>query len=402
MTVTESPPSVFNCHRRWFRVTPDRLVIGLVAVECLLWLSERFQWFGFNQHKGYAVLVTVAIAGAVLLGMLLAFVVSLLFRRRFQFGISFLLLLAVAVALPCGWFMEEIGRAKKLKAVVDEVNDGVGICYFDWENVVPEPPVQVWLRKLLGNCFFGKVDTLVIQPGPFNMAGLRRVKKLSELRYLEIHRDEWTDSQLEFTGTLSQLEFLVLDCRNVTDSALKHLERLEQLEDLSLVGTQVTGAGLMHLKALPHLQSLSLRASGVTDAGLAHFKRLPGVTSLDLGYTATTDVGLRAIEDSTQLKSLCLDGTRITDEGMELLRGLTKLRVLMLSETKVTDAGLARLKTLTQLQELWLDKTNVADAGLEHLETLTRLQILDLQGTKVTDAGVKKLQKALPKCRMVR
>ncbi len=36
----------------WFHLTPDRLVIGLLVVEGLLWLSERFQWFGFSQHKG--------------------------------------------------------------------------------------------------------------------------------------------------------------------------------------------------------------------------------------------------------------------------------------------------------------------------------------------------------------
>ena len=37
--------------RRWYRLTPDRVVIGLLVVECLLWLSERFQWFGFNDTR---------------------------------------------------------------------------------------------------------------------------------------------------------------------------------------------------------------------------------------------------------------------------------------------------------------------------------------------------------------
>jgi hypothetical protein len=36
---------------RWFRLTPDRLVIALLAVEGLLWLSERFQWFAFNENS---------------------------------------------------------------------------------------------------------------------------------------------------------------------------------------------------------------------------------------------------------------------------------------------------------------------------------------------------------------
>jgi len=34
---------------RWFRLSPDRFVIGLLLAVCLLWLSDRFQWFGFIQ-----------------------------------------------------------------------------------------------------------------------------------------------------------------------------------------------------------------------------------------------------------------------------------------------------------------------------------------------------------------
>ncbi len=47
---------------RWFSATPGWLVLGLLAVEGLLWLSERFQWFGFNLHKGWTVLIAVAVA----------------------------------------------------------------------------------------------------------------------------------------------------------------------------------------------------------------------------------------------------------------------------------------------------------------------------------------------------
>ena len=33
---------------RRFYPTPAWLIFGLLVVEGLLWLSERFQWFGFN------------------------------------------------------------------------------------------------------------------------------------------------------------------------------------------------------------------------------------------------------------------------------------------------------------------------------------------------------------------
>ena len=38
--------------RRWFGPTPGSVVLGLLAVEGFLFLSERFEWFAFNRHKG--------------------------------------------------------------------------------------------------------------------------------------------------------------------------------------------------------------------------------------------------------------------------------------------------------------------------------------------------------------
>ena len=46
-------------HRRWYRVTPGRLLAILLAVEGFLWLSERFHWFAFGQQKGCAVLIAM-------------------------------------------------------------------------------------------------------------------------------------------------------------------------------------------------------------------------------------------------------------------------------------------------------------------------------------------------------
>ena len=93
---------------RLFHPTPSWLIIGLLAVEGLLWLSERFQWPTW--HKGYAVLIAVAAVGVLFLLMLLWFIVALLFRLRFQFSIWSLLVLTVAVALPCSWLGVEMKK----------------------------------------------------------------------------------------------------------------------------------------------------------------------------------------------------------------------------------------------------------------------------------------------------
>jgi hypothetical protein len=56
---------------RWFHVTPDRLILRLLVVECLLWLSDRLGWPTW--HKGYAVLTAAAVVGAAILVMLVWF-----------------------------------------------------------------------------------------------------------------------------------------------------------------------------------------------------------------------------------------------------------------------------------------------------------------------------------------
>ncbi len=73
----------------WFQLTPGRFVLALLAVEVLLWLSERFGWLAW--HKGYAVLTGVAVVGLAMLLILGWFVVALVFRRRFQFSLRSLL-----------------------------------------------------------------------------------------------------------------------------------------------------------------------------------------------------------------------------------------------------------------------------------------------------------------------
>ena len=73
-------------HRRHFYPTPTWLIYGLLVVEGLLWLSERYQWFGFNEKKGWTVLIGVAVVGGAMVVMLGWFLVALVCRWRFQFA----------------------------------------------------------------------------------------------------------------------------------------------------------------------------------------------------------------------------------------------------------------------------------------------------------------------------
>ena len=236
---------------RRFSPMPSWLILGLLVVEGLLWLSERYRWFWFNEKKGWTVLIGVAVVGGAMLVMLLWFIVALVFKWRFQFSIRSLLVLTVAVAIPCGWLGVEMRAAKRQREVVDEITKLRGDVTYDWQlyaigyTLHRQPPGPGWLRNLLGD------DFLVV------------------VVVVTINHTEATDATLEHLKCLTQLRRLMLNGTNVTDAGLTHLAGLNQLEWLSLGKTAVSDAGVKHLQCLTQLQILDLDSSHVTDAGVA-------------------------------------------------------------------------------------------------------------------------------------
>ena len=71
-------------HLRWYHLTPDRFFVGLLVAQIFLLLSERFQWFAFNEKKGWTVLIAVGLVGLAVLLILLWGLVCVCLRRRFQ------------------------------------------------------------------------------------------------------------------------------------------------------------------------------------------------------------------------------------------------------------------------------------------------------------------------------
>jgi hypothetical protein len=197
---------------RRFRPTPAWLIVGLLVVEGLLWLSER--WF----PKGWAVLIAVVVGVATVL-MLLWFVVALVFRWRFQFSIRSLLVLTLAVAVPFSWLAVEMKAAARQKEVVEKImklGRFEGMTYDHQLNAsgnylrnaqVPGPP---WLRKLLGDDFFGAVVILDLNDSKITDAGLVQLTGLIRLKALYLVNTRITDAGLaELTG-LTQLRLLIL------------------------------------------------------------------------------------------------------------------------------------------------------------------------------------------------
>ncbi len=333
-------PSGLPC--RWCRLSPGLCLGALLVVEGFLWVSQRFHWFAFNEHKSWTALICVAGVAAFLLLMFLWFLGALLFCWRFQYNLLSLLVLAVAVALPFAWLGRNMAAAGAQREVVGDIREFGGVVVYDYQagrfDTRSKPPAPLWLRRLLGDDLFRGVKTVyacslpgtgpalqwsirgrVVSPATSGDFVLDRVTGLSDLRELDLSFAPATDAGLENLRLLKGLRKLDLSGSHVTSAGLKNLEWLTHLENLLLCDTEVTDAGLKHLEGLTQLRELNLAGTVIGDAGLEHLTGLTSLRTVRL-YTGpeATDQGARR---------LC--GTDLTYQGVRRLReALPKCKIL--------------------------------------------------------------------------
>ncbi len=233
--------------RRRLIPMPAWLIFGLLVVEGLLWLSERFSWFPFNHHKGWTVLIAVAVVGLAFLVMLLWFIVALVRRWRFQFSIRSLLVLTVAVAMPFSWLAVEVRETKR--QVERERETATEIQKVGGSAIWSQPSGPTWLRNLLGE----KVVGVELGTNPTEVA-VETLKRLNHLEALVLKGDEVTDAGLKNLRGLNQLKILDLEFTGqISDAGLETLKGLKQLQGVFLLETNVTDQGIRNLQeALPN------------------------------------------------------------------------------------------------------------------------------------------------------
>jgi hypothetical protein len=240
--------------RRWYFPTPARLIVLSLATTGFLFLSERGKWFAFNEHKGWTVLIAVASVVAVLAVMLLWWHLALVSRRRFQFSIRSLLVLTLAVALPCSWLADEMTKAKQQDEAVKWINSvyDQGAHYWEKDEVVPRAE-PTWLLKLLGDSFFAQDITVILGRNGVTVATLKHLRQIRFVRKLVINSTpKIMDAELENLRGLAELRELNLYDANITDAGLELLKGMTQLRRLSL-NKSVTDAGVKRLQqALPN------------------------------------------------------------------------------------------------------------------------------------------------------
>jgi hypothetical protein len=347
---------------RWYCLTPDRLIVGLLAIEGLLWLSNRLQWPPW--HKGYAVLAALGTVGAFLVFMLVWLAAALIFRLRFQFSLRSLLALMLAGSLPCSWLTCELREAIKQKDAADVICKLGGYVAYDyqrgaaWLYVAAKPQFfgPRWLWEWLGEDFFQWVE------------------------YVWLRGTRVTDADLPVLREFPRLRVAFVGVSNITDAGLKQIDGMSRLEVLEFGYTKVTDAGIQRLKdqRLDALRLLSAECVPLSDAVVASIASLPHLQALGLG------------------------GTKVTDAALPHLARCNELEILELPLTHITDLGLEQIGMMHHLQHLRLEATGVTDVGLEHLGKLTQLRSVSLTGSRVTKAGVRKLQQALPDCKIER
>jgi len=288
--------------RRWYHITPDRLIFGLVAVEGLLFLSEWFQWFAFNEKKGWTVLIAMAAVCLVVVVMLPWLAASLLFRWRFQFSLRSLVVLVVAVAVPLGWFGVKMREAERQRrAVVAVERAGGWVEYHQMDEFLQmtgrqEPPAPAWLMKLVGVDFFADIAVVSLSSTAVG------------------------NETMEHLSVLTKLEVLLLGDTNVSDLGLEHLTSMTKLEVLSLADTNVSDLGLEHLKGMTKLTRLTLSETQITDLGLKHLGGMTSLLNLSLYCTHVSDVGLKHLKGLANLHYVDVSDTQVTVEGIKDLR----------------------------------------------------------------------------------
>jgi hypothetical protein len=388
----EPPRPEIKASGRWPSLRRKRLLLGLLAIEGLLFLSAKLPFFSISEQANLRVpiafgrfLVAAAIA-------LVALVIVLPIRRRwFQIRLRTLLIVTAVCAVGCAWLARRIDHKRNDREAVEAIVALRGHAIFDHqENLGESPSGPRWLRKLLGENFFREVVEVDIYDAQMDDATTKKLQGLTQLRMLRLRGTKFTGAVLNLKP-FAQLHTLELMDTNITDAGLEGVKSATQLQKLVLAGSNITDAALINIKGLSQLQTLGLIEIRVTDAGLANIRELTRLRELYLSDSNVGDAGMENLKSLTQLQVLYLRKTHVTDAGLANLAELTQLRQLCLQDANIGDAGMKNLSRLSQLRELYLGGTNISDAGLAELKGLAGLQELDLLGTKVSDAGVKDL-----------
>jgi hypothetical protein len=236
-------------------------------------------------------------------------------RRWYQFGFG-TLLIAVTV---CGvWFGRIAYLAGQQREAIRLIESLGGTVVFDHKyEGSNEPPWPDWLRGLLGEEYFRRVQGVALGSEDFTDDGLSTLASLGDLRVLRFHSSKVTDEGIAKLRACKRLESLEIRWSGITDAAMADVSTLKNLKELRLYNTRITDAGFMHLVDMPQLTDLMIGnyapidaqtlpeadqqeqySAPITDKALESIAKIPGLTSLSLTWCRETPAGLAKFSEA--------------------------------------------------------------------------------------------------------
>lgn len=330
-------------------------------------------------------------------------------RRHFQISIRTLLILTTLVAVFLAYFIRIRQRVHEQQMALARIAELGGKTTFQ-----PTSRVGPWLRKTVGEEYFREVAAV------------------------DLDKSLVTDADLKVVGRIRGMKSLILSGFS-SDSRL--YRRKGPPHNPSLLPSQISNRGVQGLGPQPTLEIAKFSHVPVADDGMETISLWTRLLVLELEDTQVTSIGVQQLEKLVRLKSLNLTGTRIDDQAVPTLCRMASLQELDLSNTAVSGEGLLQLRTQLpacklsgklvdfpngidpdaqsmrwkeitramwalgrrgELKLFVLAGTSVTDSHLEDLDRLENVDVIDLRRTKVTAAGIDTLQRALPKCKIIR
>jgi hypothetical protein len=144
------------------------------------------------------------------------------------------------------------------------------------------------------------------------------------LKALDFRGSDVTDTDLAQLSKVKLSRLVNVDLQDtkfVTKACLAHLVEIP-LDDLQLSGCRwVTSTEAKTLGRMKTLVHLFLSDTGIDDGGLRHLTQLKALRYLSLSGTGITDVGLETLKELRNLKALHLERVAgITRQGVESLQ----------------------------------------------------------------------------------
>ncbi len=282
-------------------VTPARFFFAPFTIEAVLYASEQYQWFAFNRHKNWTVLITIAVVAGAIVLMAGWFGIRLLLRKSVQFDLAALLMLIATISIPFAWFTDAKQRVEKERLATEWIEhldggiyydthtghgifrraNGVGVgCSAHRDRSLPS------LRKWLGDAFLDK--------------GMRRIEIGDRFPYEPPYAYGEVPQQPKSYFDYYDPQY------DVTNGELVHLPRFYDLEQLGICSRKISDVGLRSLYGMRRLNKLSLVTPNVTPGAVAELRRnLPHCEIVQYGdVTIPAEPELELEEDETiDLKS---------------------------------------------------------------------------------------------------